>query len=190
MSNKTRSKTVNRSENKRAKAKALRYSPKALPDFPKCGLQGRPYQPYQCESHLTMRDIKYFHKTFDTNTTKIAQDSFQVSYCKIENPKRKHTPTDSVNNKLKSITIKYTVKGSHGGLVPVCREAFLGILSIEKYRVLRVLKKFKVTGQLPHETRGGNRITNKNDAKNGKMKTFIESLRCTESHYCRSKSTE
>lgn len=51
-----------------------------------------------------MRNIKNFHKTFYNKTIKIVQDDFLVSYCEIENSKRKGTRTDSVNDKLKSIT--------------------------------------------------------------------------------------
>lgn len=41
---------------------------------------------------------------------------------------------------------------------------------------------------MPKENRGGNRIGNKNDNKKQAIKKFMESLKCTESHYCRSKT--
>lgn len=44
-------------------------------------------------------------------------------------------------------------------------------------------KKVKENGQLPLKTRKGDGIIGKNKKQN--IKPFIESLKCTESYYCR-----
>ncbi|CAH1969755.1 unnamed protein product [Acanthoscelides obtectus] len=44
-------------------------------------------------------------------------------------------------------------------------------------------------GELPRERRGGNRVGPKNDETRNCIKRFIESITCTESHYCRSKTS-
>ncbi|CAH2010294.1 unnamed protein product [Acanthoscelides obtectus] len=44
-------------------------------------------------------------------------------------------------------------------------------------------------GELPRKRRGGNRVGPKNDETRNCIKRFIESITCTESHYCRSKTS-
>lgn len=73
-------------------------------------------------------------------------------------------------------------------LVPVCQKAFLQILGIKKGRLLLVNKKFFVDGCSPHDRRGGDRKSHKNIEKRKNIIDFIISLKCTESHYCRSRT--
>ncbi|KAK9732011.1 hypothetical protein QE152_g13206 [Popillia japonica] len=50
------------------------------------------------------------------------------------------------------------------------------------------MKRFHATGTPAKERRGGDRIKDKNNNKTQSIAMFIESLACTESHYCRSKT--
>lgn len=133
-----------------------------------------------------MRDIKKFHDLFYANKTKCAQDSFIISFCSGTPPKRNRPRENAKQVKRHTVSVTYKIATSEGIKIPVCREAFLGVLNIKKDRVLRIIKKFRENGQLPVETRGGDRIKDKNVQKKQNIKQFIESLKCTESHYCRS----
>lgn len=134
-----------------------------------------------------MNDIKQFHKLFYLSKKKNDQDKFILYYCKALVTKRRRIRNE-VATKPKSITVEYHVKKIDGTEIKVCRDSFLGILNVKKDRILRLLKKFKESGQLPQETRGGDRVKDKNTEKKNTIKAFIESLKCTESHYCRSDS--
>lgn len=50
------------------------------------------------------------------------------------------------------------------------------------------MKRFLANGTPPKEGRGGDRIKDKNSNKKKAIEMFVESLTCTESHYCRSKT--
>ncbi|KAK4886850.1 hypothetical protein RN001_003121 [Aquatica leii] len=144
---------------KRTKEKFARYTAKNLPIFPKCGHKGKPYQPYQCNSHLSMTDIKQFHKLFYSNRDKAAQDAFILCYCTGTPPKRSRTGKNESKIIKRSISILYTIPTKEGIKIPVCREAFLGVLDLKKDRIIRLIKKFKETGKQPIENRGGDRCS-------------------------------
>ncbi|CAH2088243.1 unnamed protein product [Euphydryas editha] len=83
----------------------------------------------------------------------------------------------------------YLPSATVGGLVRVCKGAFLSILNIKKDRVTGVLQRsFNVSGAPAIENRGGDHRSAKNIEKRLAIHSFIESLKCTEPHYCRSKS--
>ncbi|XP_050304355.1 uncharacterized protein LOC126741919 [Anthonomus grandis grandis] len=183
--NRARKRSFQPQEWKREKAKVARYSPKSLPEFPKCGHR-ESNGPFLCW-HLTMNDMKEFHRSFYSSKKKADQDAFLLSYCSGSTPARKRSRGRAAS-KPKAVSLTYKVRQQDGKAVQVCREAFLGILGVKKDRILRLVKKFINTGTAPKENRGGDRVMGKNDDKKVCMKTFIESLRCTESHYCRSDS--
>lgn len=164
-----------------------RYAPSTLPMYPTCGHSGKPYQAFQCTSHLSMRDVREFHTAFFKNVEKIGQDMFILRHCDSAKPKR-HRKRKEHGNKPKSCTIRYKVKRGDGLMVPVCRQAFQGILGVKKDRILNILKKYKDKTLMPLERRGGDRVGQKNENKRKSIKEFVESLQCTESHYCRSKT--
>ncbi|KAK5640066.1 hypothetical protein RI129_010877 [Pyrocoelia pectoralis] len=174
-------------KSKRELAKKNRYVPKSLPVFPLCGHKGKPQQPYQCSSLLTMRDIKHFHDAFFKKPDKIAQDHFILKHCTTYIPKRARKRKEE-NNKPKSLSVSYYVKRKDGLLVHVCRQTFMGILGVKKDRILNILKRYKNENQMPLERRGGDRTKGKNNNKRAAIKTFVESLTCIQSHYCRSKT--
>lgn len=70
------------------------------------------------------------------------------------------------------------------------RDAFLTILSINKDRVLGVMKShYKSCGSAANETRGGNRKLAKFADKQAKIVEFGQSLKVIESHYNRHRAT-
>ncbi|RVE45245.1 hypothetical protein evm_010135 [Chilo suppressalis] len=71
----------------------------------------------------------------------------------------------------------------------ICQRVFLQILGIGIHRVRNIAKKFLTAGQLPIESRGGDRISHKNTHKAQAVMQFIESFKCVESHYCRSSTS-
>lgn len=133
-----------------------------------------------------MCDVKAFHNLFYDKKDKIYQDSIIYKYCTADTPK-----TSRIRNNTrgkKSLTIRYTIRKANGKSAKVCRNFFLNILNIKKDRVQGVLKRFLEKGTPPKEGRGGDRIKNRNDNKKNAISKFVESLNCTETHYCRSKT--
>lgn len=160
-----------------------RHSPKALPIFPNCGHNTKAFQ---C-STLTMKELKTFHEAFYAIHQKDKQDAILIKYCDNKVTKRRR-PKNGVNQG-KDFQIKCFVPRLRGEVVPVCQKAFLGILGLKKGRLQFVLKKFFSTGKSPHDERGGDRKSVKNVGKRQAITNFILKLKCTESHYCRSRST-
>lgn len=158
-----------------------------MPIFPTCGHNGKPYQPFQCTSHLSMKDIREFHAAFYQNKDKRGQDMFILRHCDSKVPVRQRKRKEN-KNKPKSCILSYKLKRSDGLTVPVCRSAFQGILGIKKDRILNIMKRYKQNSLIPVERRGGDRVGQKNEGKKESIKKFIESLKCAESHYCRSKT--
>nr|CAI5836576.1 unnamed protein product [Callosobruchus analis] len=130
-----------------------RYLPKTLPQFPQCGHTGKPYQPFQCSSLLTMRDIKYFYDAFYKTSSKVAQDHFILKHCSASNLKRSRKRKEEIDK------VVYTVRRRDGLLVKVCRQSFMDILGVKKDRILNILKRYKDNNEMPLERRGGDRFT-------------------------------
>lgn len=129
-----------------------------------------------------MKQIKDYHTYLYRSKDKIKQDLLILACCKGQKPKRG-------KSNHAAVSIKYYVRLSDGELIRVCAKTFLGITNLSKDRIQRIVRNFVVTGELPRERRGGNRVGPKNDEKRNCIKKFIESLTCTESHYCRSKTS-
>ncbi|CAH2015058.1 unnamed protein product [Acanthoscelides obtectus] len=178
---KGRKKLLQPETHKRNVDKLARYIPKALPTIPTCGHNGRPGLAYYCTT-LTMKQIKDFHAYLYQSKDKIKQDLLILACCKGQSPK-----TGKSNHAAPAI--KYHVRLSEGELIRVCAKSFLGITNLSKDRIQRIVRNFVVTGELPRKRRGGNRVGPKNDETRNCIKRFIESITCTESHYCRSKTS-
>lgn len=74
-------------------------------------------------------------------------------------------------------------------MIPVCQKTFLDALLIKKDRVKGIMNRFyKSGGSHPQENRGGDRKTEKYEARRLSVQWFLEKFKCQESHYCRSKS--
>lgn len=160
----------------------FRYSPKSLPIYPKCQHKTTSLQ---CSS-LTMVDIKNFHKLYYSSNDKLKQDNFILNYCNVKKVDRHRPSTGS--RPSKTLSISYKIRTSSRN-VPVCRETFLGVLGISKNRVQTVTKHYLLTGDVPKENRGGDRVKNKNDGKKNAVVAYISGYKSVESHYCRSKTT-
>lgn len=158
-----------------------RYGAENLPKIPHCKHQNY----LECKT-LKMYDVKAFHDLFYKKKNKLYQDTIIHKYCTADEPNKSRI-RDNTRGK-KSITIKYSIRKSDGKGAKVCRQFFLSILNIKKDRVQGVMRRFLANGTPPKEGRGGDRIKSKNDDKKGAISTFIESLTCSESHYCRSKT--
>lgn len=85
----------------------------------------------------------------------------------------------------REFSIKYAIYADKK-LVPVCQIVFLNTLGIKKYRVQFVMQNFFRTGQLPKEKRGGDHKKRKNQTLRQSIHNFIKSMKCVETHYCRS----
>lgn len=132
-----------------------------------------------------MRELLSFYNGFYANTTKIQQDNFIIKYCEVQSRKRSR-----IENSKRTRTFKYFIRNSSGTKVSVCRDTFLRVLLIRKDRLQGVLTRhYNNRGQLATEGRGGDRHNEKNTAKREAVAHFIESLNCSEGHYCRGKST-
>lgn len=129
-----------------------------------------------------MKQLKDFHAYLYESKDKIKQDSLILACCIGKKPKRG-------KSNHAAVSIKYHIRLSEGEMIRVCAKTFLRVTNLSKDRIQRVVRNFVVTGELPRERRGGNRVGPKNDEKRSSIKKFIESLTCTESHYCRSKTS-
>ncbi|KAK9736235.1 hypothetical protein QE152_g12674 [Popillia japonica] len=133
-----KSRTKIKTPSKRAVAKQKRYAPKTLPLSPQCGHTGKPYQPFQCYSMLTVRDIKYFHEAFYQSRNKISQDQFILKHYTTSNPKRMRKRNEE-KNKPKSMM------------------SFMNILGVKKDRILNILKRYKEKNEIPSRRRSSKR---------------------------------
>lgn len=133
-----------------------------------------------------MCDVKAFYNLFYKKKEKLYQDSIIYKYCTADKPNKTRI-RDNTRGK-KALTIKYSIRKADGKEAKVCRNFFLSILNIKKDRVQGVMRRFLETGTPPKEGRGGDRLRGKNDKKKNAISTFIESLTCSETHYCRSKT--
>ncbi|CAH1985289.1 unnamed protein product [Acanthoscelides obtectus] len=128
-----------------------------------------------------------FYDSFYKTSEKITQDNFILKHCSVTDPKRSRK-REQEKNKPKSMSVKYYVKRRDGLMVNVCRQSFMNILGVKKDRILNVVKRYKESNEMPKERRGGDRTKRKNNTKRAAIKEFVESLKCIESHYCRSKT--
>lgn len=69
-------------------------------------------------------------------------------------------------------------------MIPVCLNTFLGVLKVSRFRVNGILNRFRQTGQLCKENRGGDRTSNKYIPKKENVMRFINTFKCSEPHYC------
>lgn len=72
-------------------------------------------------------------------------------------------------------------------LVPVCLQAFCGILQIKQGRIKGVTKRFAENGTSASERRGGDRKKFAFSSKLEAVQKFIIQFTPLESHYCRGK---
>lgn len=138
---------------------------------------------------LTTRDIKDFHEAFYSTPEKSKQDAFILKYCRAEIPNPKRKKKDPV--KSKSATFQYSIVNQAGNNLRVCRSTFFNILApLTKHRIIGVFKRFKNgKSHVPVETRGGNHKEAKFGPKRDAVKNFICTLKASESHYSREKSS-
>lgn len=133
-----------------------------------------------------MKQIKSFHDLLYSTDSKVKQDTVILKCCHGEKPKK----TDRNKRRNDSIFITYKVPDGEGNFVRLCKNAFLEVTGLSRFRIERVVKLFLHKGEIPRERRGGDRVGNRNIDKKNKIKIFVESLKCVESHYCRSKTSE
>lgn len=132
-----------------------------------------------------MNDIQTFHRIFYETTDKATQDAFILKYCIVSRTFRRRPKNEKHSPKKHQVKcfIRNVLSKEK---VPVCQTAFLNVLGISKHRLSYVMKRFTETGQVPIERRGGDRKTAKYREKLERVQMFINQLKCTESHYCRS----
>lgn len=135
-----------------------------------------------------MRDLKKFHNMFYAMPIKKNQDALILKCCTAKQILRRR-PTKNVR-KGRTCSIKYSIYIAKKHFLPVCQKVFLNTLGIKKYRVQYVMRHFFETGKLPVEKRGGDHKEQKYAAKKQSVREFIKSLKCVESHYCRSSTQE
>lgn len=136
---------------------------------------------FQCNS-LTMNDIIKFHTAFYKIASKQAQDTLILKYTKSIPTKRKRSRTNT--HSPKTFTTKFYIPLNKKPVL-VCQKVFLNYLNIKKHRVQTVIRKHFETGECPIEKRGGDHKSHKFVEKRNGIKTFIQSLNCSEPHYCR-----
>lgn len=117
---------------------------------------------------------------------KIYQDNYILKHCVYKTIKRRRQTTGT--RPPKEMNIIYYIRSKSDKLIRVCKKAFLRILRINEGRVKGILKRYKKTGNIAYETRGGDRKCLVFKDKNEYIKKFVQTLKPVESHYCRNKS--
>lgn len=136
-----------------------------------------------------MKDIQNFHAAFYAIPDKSKQDAFLLKFCRASSPNIKRRKPAEEAEKGKSVVLEYSVRNEAGNHMKVCRKTFLNVLRITKHRVLGVFKRFKQgNAEVPVETRGGDRLSEKYHDKKLAVMKFICSLKGCESHYARAHS--
>lgn len=168
----------------------FRYSSKKPPNITdiksckhkKCGK-------LKCDT-LNPQDIRKFHEAFYAKPNKTFQDNFMLKYMKVHVPKhRKRIVGNRAESKsYTKFYVRTYVKPYK--LIRVCQQAFSKILNVGIHRLRNISKKFLLSGNIPEENRGGDRISGKNYQKKQNVMKFIESFKCIEGHYCRSATSE
>nr|CAH7713349.1 unnamed protein product [Callosobruchus chinensis] len=129
-----------------------------------------------------MSDIMRFHRMLYATQNKIQQDILLLKFCEGAVPKKGST-------NMHSISIKYQIPTQKGSKLRVCKKAFLGITHVSPDRIERIVRNFIKHGEAPTEKRGGDKVLNANIGKRLRIKQFVESLTCVESHYRRNHTT-
>lgn len=116
------------------------------------------------------------------------QDNFILKYTNCNVPKCSRVVDNSKG--VKSMSVKYFIyKSSTKQRIPVCQKAFLDTLRLSRNRVIGVVYRFFKSGEMPKETRGGDRKLNLYQAKKKSVVEFIKKFKVIEGHYCRSKTS-
>lgn len=156
-----------------------RYSAKELPKRLLC----RHKKTFKCMA-LKMCDLKLFFDNFYERPDKKTQDAFILKHCKAKKVMRRRTTTKKYTEQTFQ-TKFYIYSKAEKKKVQVCQRYFLTVLQITKYRVQSVMKEYFEKGKLLQEKRGGDRVSHKNVHKMEAVIKFINSIPCTEPHYCR-----
>lgn len=98
----------------------------------------------------------YFHNRFYSRPDKISQDNFILQNLLLKPVNRKRPRNNTRNGRTHSKQY-FVTKNKTKEKVPVCLDAFCGILRIKQGRIKGVSNRFAATGQSPSENRGGNR---------------------------------
>lgn len=113
---------------------------------------------------------------------KIHQDNLILKFVSLV-PTKRRRPTNGRYNE-QTTRAKYFIPNHNSENIPVCLKTFLGVLNISRFRINRISNKFRETGTLIKELRGGDRVSQKYKQKKESVMNFINSLRCSEPHYC------
>lgn len=131
-----------------------------------------------------MEDVKSFHDRFYSLADKVSQDNFILKFCSVGPVSRVRNPDSA---RPRSMAISYFVI-KNKKLIPVCKNAFLGILNLKRYRIEGVLGRFLHKSEMPVENRGGDHKSSKNSHLREQIVEFIKSFAVLEKHYCRGTS--
>ncbi|XP_068084852.1 uncharacterized protein [Anabrus simplex] len=162
----------------RKKSQLARHSAKGLPGFPTCNHNGGKFK---CTT-VPLQDIRRFHQNFYSQKDKVYQDNFILKFTSSVEVKRRR-PT-SGRYKRQPVRTKYFIGSKDKSMVPVCLNTFIRVLNVSRFRINGVLNRFRETGQLSKENRGGDRVSTKNLPKKENVMNFINKFKCSEPHYC------
>lgn len=171
-----------------------------------CRLKKKIEKYYDCDPNLVVlkkkeRPCSHDGKTFKCNSVqytdiaknrfqlysaegKINQDRVLMRFISSIEPNRKRMKDGT---KPKTVTLKFFMNTKSEGMLQVCKSFFCYAMGIPKSRVLRIGKVIN-DGLVPNEKRGGDRKSREFANKKNNVKTFLNNLQCSESHYGRNKS--
>jgi len=134
---------------------------------------------------INLEDIESFKFKLCSETLKIEQDKFLLSYMWIEKPKRTNRWANlSKNNRL---VVKYFIP-LENEKIPVCAKAFSDITGMTRRRLNILSNGFRKTHSSPKEKRGGARITPMDTSTTVSITNHIQQFKAKKSHYSRKHS--
>lgn len=127
-----------------------------------------------------------FHRSFYKSVKKIEQDNFILKYVSTIKIRRRRPVTAS--RPARKTSTKYFVrKNNTKELIPVCKQAFLGILNVKKGRVEGIIRRHFETGQMSVENRGGDKKEFEFRSRREAVIKYIKTLQPLQIHYTREK---
>lgn len=149
-----------------------------MPGFPTCNhKKGK----FKCTT-VPLQDIRRFHQNFYSKKDKVYQDNFILKFTSSVDVKRRRAT--SGRYKIQNSRTKYFIGSKDKSMIPVCLNTFIRVLNVSRFRVNGVVKRFRESGQVSTENRGGDRVSVKYLPKKQNVMSFINSFKCSEPHYC------
>lgn len=134
-------------------------------------------------------DVREFRRKLFESDDKIKQDSHVLLHISVDSVKRAGSRRKRIRKSFdRKFSANYSIHAQNRKY-RVCKNFFLKMIKpINVNRLRGIVSRFRSTGSIPKENRGGDRCGTKNNERKKAVRNFIGKLRAKESHYGRNKS--